>query len=660
MKCRKINGRWITYQGAVPDEFGAHMEGGRLTITGTGNGYESYLPSTRYSRAPDPQANPSLENKGLRFEFKMRKPVSDSIFHLALEGLSDDTREYRRHGIIVRPGYIYTQFYAGGPQGWGSRVVAAENGDAEAMDQKLAEYDPAATYVLKLEAYPDGSAIYLWKKGDPEPTEPEHVLLQSDFKEFNWHAWIWRETADVDISEYELTHRKVLDTFKTDDAHKTWVTGLYEVLGEKVQMTTQDGEKPYDEDGSFVLRGSGRDWSASVGLLTPLPRERNFRVSVKVKVDTAVTAFSGMHFAVHGLSTQQASYRRHAVLFWDRDIIAQSYGSGIDDWRGSVMHSGLKADTWYNLELVGNRSGTAFTVWPDDGSTAKPQPQSILFSTDWVPRINLWVYRGSAYFKDYRVTTLDREDTDLDVNPNSNHYNLTHQRQGDLMDYMGDSCRLGLFESLIQSPTRASALPGPLAAIANLDFADARACWQALDSSLSPKGEDGFAHVRGDGSWYWEGISCSEPFSRTDEHSLRFDLKLPSALKGESWIGLQGYGSGPGNPYRRHAFVLQPAGDNLFQIRAQKYTADKGWITTPVTGGFELGAVYQMSITIRPDGTVLTLRDGTGKAIAEDSFTTETHPGTYGAASSSAADWEPRFIIRSWIDDIGIRKIKTQ
>ena len=216
-------------------------------------------------------------------------------------------------------------------------------------------------------------------------------------------------------------------------------------------QTTDDAQGPFDGDGNYVLVGSGHDWSASIAMAPTLSRDRKFRVAMKVKVSRAGTAFSGLHFGIHGYAprdTMSRTYRRHVALFWDRQILSQMYANGTDDWRGSTLSPEVKADTWYEVELLGNRSGSAISVW-ESGAPKPAYPQSILYSSDWAPQLNIWLYAGTATFKDFEVVhESGKRSRERAALPYGDAFNMTHQRYAGLMDYMGPDYFAGAFASL--------------------------------------------------------------------------------------------------------------------------------------------------------------------------------------------------------------------
>jgi hypothetical protein len=466
---------------------------------------------------------------------------------------------------------------------------------------------------------------------------------------------VYRNRVDLKYSEYELAKTSVIDTFRKTDPHFTYVTGFYDALSERVMMTTRDGRAPYDEAGNFILTGTGRDWSSQLNIAQALPRARNFKLTVRVKVDTAGTSHSGLHVGLHGTSTQETGsrkYRRHVAVFWRNEIITQIMGNGREDTRGSILDPALQANQWYRVELLGSRSGTALTVWPD--GTPKPRvPQSVLYSSDWTPSLQFWIYNGKATLADLQTTLADVSDADRSIGQNSDFYQLAHQRQAQWVDYMGAQYYAGAFENLFAPQPSDS-----FRAIASLDFGGSAQtpCWQELDGRLSSRDANGAHHVVGDGTWYWEGISCQMMLRRSDRQQLDATIRVP-ALQGEVQLAIQG--ESEQRHLRRHGIRLLPSGGGGFMVRTQNYTQNRGWQEQATWGPFDPNRAYRFSAQVDDQGSRIYFEEleGDRRRFGPDVLSKSTHPGRIGEVDSSAADWDPYFILRVWKDDIAVQSI---
>ena len=100
--------------------------------------------------------------------------------HLSLEGSADERAASIAATVSSFATTSSTPSTRGGRYGWGSYTIAGP-GSAR-------PYDPSASYMVKLEAYGDGTAIHHWKKASPNRASLEHVFLQNDWNVYNWRT----------------------------------------------------------------------------------------------------------------------------------------------------------------------------------------------------------------------------------------------------------------------------------------------------------------------------------------------------------------------------------------------------------------------------------------------------------------------------------------
>ncbi len=595
-------------------------------------------------------------HKGVSLKVKFHNPELDPIMIVALEG-RDSKNVYLRYGNVFRKNTSYVQMRAFRPFTWRSWRIATKGELASYWPQNYPlkkNYDIGANeYSLKIEPYQDGYALWFWPVGEAMPSEPVHVLKNNQAKKLSLASWIYRGKATIsDLNYYDVSSSSVADTYALGNDEKTFVTSEKLIFGEESIETVVDSGQDehnctsYDESSNiYKLRGNERNYAVHYSHRSILFRERGTTVSLKVLAKNAEgTPYTGMTFGLHGSSRHDPvyrKYRRHVLRFWENDIYAETYGSGIHGYSGHKV-APYEDNQWYNVEYFLSQAGSHLTIWKE-GSEKPSKPQSVFFLSDWDARFVTWIKNGEGNIKDLKLNIPD--------SPDLSHYIPTY---GNDLNYMGPTFDPGQFADVVSDGTDQNI-------IANKDLGEDRfGCFYNLSSTFYEE-KDNMYLIKSDSARYWDGFSCTRPIERKDSEPVKISFTTRDELMAGSRVilGVTGYGntssgaSSGHRTYRRLALRVYPHNDTI-KADIQAYTPYSGW-TYGQSVILKKETKYDLSIQVDLEDTKITLSESDSNSdVLERSMKSIIG----GEEVSQALDFTPYLFLRLNKDYFQINSIE--
>lgn len=631
------------------DDHYVYENGSTIQMKSNGTRYMKFRGENVYNRSVGLK-------KGVSLKVKFNDPDFDPIMILALEG-RDKEKVYVRYGNVFRKTTSYVQMRAFRPFTWRSWRIASRGEMPDYWPQNYplrTNYDiQAKEYRLKLEPYGDGYALWFWAEGDSVPEEPVHILENNQADTLNFAAWIYRGKATIsDLTYYDISRNSVAETYTLGNEEKTFVTAEKKIFDEdSIETVVDSGESEhnctsYDSTtNTYSLRGNEKNYAVHYSHRRILFRERGTTISLKVLAKNAQDkSYTGMTFGLHGSSRHDPvsrRYRRHVVRFWENDIYAETYGSGVHGYSGHKVAT-YEDNTWYNVEYFISKIGSHLTIWKD-GSEKPANPQSVFFLSDWDARFVTWIKSGEGKLKDLKMQ--------IPSSPDLSHYIPTY---GNDLNYMGATLDPKDFSDIVSEGSEQNI-------VANKDIDESNfGCFYNISSNFYEE-KNSMYLIKSDNARYWDGFSCPSPIERKTTDPLRINFTTRDELMVGSRVilGVTGYGNTSSGAlrghrtYRRLALRVYPHQDTI-RADVQYYSPFTGWsYSSPVT--LEKSKGHELVISTSNADTVLSLTDSeTNNEILSHSMKSVLS----GDHVSEAIDFTPYLFLRLNKDHFKINSIE--
>ena len=623
----------------------------RIEMKSNGTRYMKYSGPEVFNRATGVK-------KGMKMKIKFHNPEFDPIMIVAAEGRAPG-KGYLRYGNVFRKSHAYVQHRAFRPFNWGSWRIAAKSTNQTLYPQNYPlnfGYDIAQNeYYVKIEPHSDGYGMWFWPANETAPTEPIHVLKINDAESLRHAMWIYRGHATVsDISYYDITH--TLDTIYTfGNAEKTFITAEQTIFNRaSVETVVDDGGSDSNlttfnpTTNIYQMRGNNQNYAVHYSHKDIIFRDREATLTFKVKAQKpADKPYTGFTLGLHGTAYYDPThrrYRRHVLRFWENDIYAETYGSGIHAYSGHKILS-YTDGSWYNVEMKIAKTGTHLTIW-EDGQSKPSSPQSVFFLSDWDARFVSWIRNGVGEIKDLVM--------DIKDSPDLSRYIPTF---GNALNYMGASFNPHEFANVISG--------GNQNVVVNKDISASNAgCFYNLsDEFYSQSG--GVHYFKSDAARYWDGFTCTRPIERSAQGSTKVEFSTEDDLQPGSQF-LLGFianantnalaGSGH-RTYRRFALRLTPGTGSSVNAAFQIFTHSLGWTTSQSSVTLNKNEIYELELMARKTGTEAKLvKKSDGTVLIEEKL--EDYLVSDQAYESY--DFTPYLFMRTLKDTLKIHNMSFQ